>query len=65
MIRDIGIILPFVLLKGFGLLDLFIGGIILANCIWHTVVLDGTMIFLAEIFLRPTVTQLEPGSRVQ
>ena len=25
----------------------------LANCIWHTIVLDGTMIFLAEIFLRP------------
>ena len=32
----------------------------LANCIWHNIVLDETVIFLAEIFLRPTVTQLEP-----
>ena len=37
----------------------------LANCIWHTIVLEGTMIFLAEMFLRLTVTQLEPGSKVQ
>ena len=37
----------------------------LANCNWHNIVLDGIVIFLAEIFLRPTVTQLEPGSRVQ
>ena len=37
----------------------------LANCIWHTIVLDGTVIFLAEMFLRPTVILLEPGSKVQ
>ena len=37
----------------------------LASCNWHTIVLDGTVIFLAEIFLRPTVTLLEPGSKVQ
>ena len=37
----------------------------LANCIWHTIVLEGTIIFLAEMFLKPNVTQLEPGSKVQ
>ena len=37
----------------------------LASCIWHTIVLDGTIIFLAEMFLRPTFTLLEPGSKVQ
>ena len=37
----------------------------LASFIWHTIVLDGTVIFLAEMFLRPTVTLLEPGSKVQ
>ena len=37
----------------------------LANCIWHTIVLDGTVILLDEMFLRPPVTLLESGSKVQ
>ena len=47
---------PFFPSEGVWSVDVFIGGIMLSNCIWHNIVLDGTVIFLAEKILRPTVT---------